>query len=227
MLLNKDKKDEPDPFQRWSEFSWYLGKWQSAAQGALTNRTVDVMNAGISTPQGISGVLKNGSYFRHIEARQFQQVESEIKTTATARILTAIIRDYGGFVTVGEGCDGKGPNGAWEDPNAISFCYPNKTMLNVIRHKKDRAINTWYHGSVINASYGFTAEYITTQSYHCQTKYGKMEYNPYNETAMPTDKNADCVVNLPVCDTRIPAVHKAIKKHGTVKACRDVAKLPI
>ncbi|KNZ56369.1 hypothetical protein VP01_241g7 [Puccinia sorghi] len=228
MLLDKDKKDEPDPFQRWSEFSWYLGKWQSLAQGTLSNRTTDVINAGISTPEGISGVLKNGTYFRRIEARQFQQVESEIKFTATARILNAILRDYGGFVTVGEGCEDKGPNGAWSNPDSISYCYPNKTMMNVIRHNKHgHSVNTWYHGSAINSSYGFTAEYLTTQSYNCQMKYGKPDYNPYNDTAIPTDRNADCVINLPVCDTRIPAVRKAIKKHGTYKACRDVAKLPI
>ncbi|POW08105.1 hypothetical protein PSHT_09697 [Puccinia striiformis] len=227
MLLDKDKHDEPDPFQRWSEFAWYLGKWQSLAQGTLSNRTTDVINAGISTPQGISGVLKNGTYFRRIEARQFQQVESEIKFTATARILNAIIRDYGGFVTVGDGCNGKGLNGAWSDPDSISYCHPNKTMMNVIRQKKNHAVNTWYHGSAINSSYGFTAEYLTTQSYNCQMKYGKPEFNPYNDTAIPTDRNADCIINLPVCDTRIPAVRKAIKKHGTVKACRDVAKLPI
>ncbi|EFP76912.1 hypothetical protein PGT21_005406 [Puccinia graminis f. sp. tritici] len=227
MLLDKEKKDEPDPFQRWSEFAWYLGKWQSLAQGTLSNRTTDIINAGISTPKGISGVLKNGTYFRRIEARQFQQVESEIKFTATAKIMNAIIRDYGGFVTVGDGCKGKGPNGAWSDPDSISFCYPNKTMMNVIRHKHDHAINTWYHGSLINSSYGFTAEYLTTQSYNCQIKYGKPEYNPYNNTAVPTDRNADCIINLPVCDTRIPAIRKAIKKHGTVKACREVGKLPI
>ncbi|PLW52647.1 hypothetical protein PCANC_06313 [Puccinia coronata f. sp. avenae] len=228
MLLDKDKKDEPDPFQRWSEFSWYLGKWQSLAQGILNNRTSDVINAGISTPQGISGVLKNGTYFRRIEARQFQHVESEIKFTATARILNAIIRDYGGFVTVGEGCKDKGPNGAWSDPDSISYCYPNKTMMNVIRsNKHGHAEHTWYHGSVINSSYGFTAEYLTTQSYNCQIKYGQPEFNPYNETAIPTDRNSDCIINLPVCDTRIPEIKKAIKKHGTVKACREVGKLPI
>jgi hypothetical protein len=55
-------------------------------------------------------------------------------------------------------------------------------MMNVIRHKHDHAINTWYHGSLINSSYGFTAEYLTTQSYNCQIKYGKPEYNPYNNT---------------------------------------------
>ncbi|KAH9471693.1 hypothetical protein Pst134EA_005572 [Puccinia striiformis f. sp. tritici] len=214
MLLDKDKHDEPDPFQRWSEFAWYLGKWQSLAQGTLSNRTTDVINAGISTPQGISGVLKNGTYFRRIEARQFQQVESEIKFTATARILNAIIRDYGGFVTVGDGCNGKGLNGAWSDPDSISYCHPNKTMMNVIRQKKNHAVNTWYHGSAINSSYGFTAEYLTTQSYNCQMKYGKPEFNPYNDTAIPTDRNADCIINLPVCDTRIPAVRKAIKKRN-------------
>ncbi|OAV86702.1 hypothetical protein PTTG_29766 [Puccinia triticina 1-1 BBBD Race 1] len=227
MLLDKDKKDEPDPFQRWSEFAWYLGKWQSLAQGTLNNRTTDIINAGISTPQGISGVLKNGTYFRRIEARQFQQVESEIKFTATARILNAVIRDYGGFVAVQEGCQGKGANGASSNPDTIQFCYPNKTMMSVIRQKHGHPKNTWYHGSLINSTYGFTAEYLTTQSWNCQMKFGKPEFNPYNETAVPTDRSADCIINLPVCDTRIPAIRQAVQKHGIVKGCRDVGKLPI
>ncbi|MBW0511010.1 hypothetical protein O181_050725 [Austropuccinia psidii MF-1] len=217
-LLQLNKKDRPDPFERWSEFSWYLQKWQSIAQRTLADRMMDIMNAGVSTPQGISSVLSNGTYFRHIETRQFHEVESQVSFTATARVLGAIIRDYGGFVTIGNGCHGKGPNGAWEDPNSISFCYPNKTMMNVIRQKDGKAVNTWYHGSVINSTYGFTAEYIATQSYNCQMKYGKPENNLYNMSAIPTDRNSDCVFNLPVCDTRIHAVHKAIKKHGTVYA---------
>ncbi|CAH7689524.1 hypothetical protein BY996DRAFT_4576863 [Phakopsora pachyrhizi] len=226
-IMNYVKKDNPDPFQRWSEYSWYLGKWQTAAQGALNNMTDSVLASGISTPEGISGVLKNGSYFKHLEAKKFSDVQSEMSFAAAARVLTAIIQDYGGFVTVGEGCNDKGPNGAWADPDSISYCYPNKTMMNVIRQKKGKSVNTWYHGSLIKTSYNFTAEYITTQSWNCHILTNNSQLNPYNVTGVPTDRNQPCVINLPVCDTRIPAVHHAIKKHGTVKACREVAKLPI
>lgn len=109
-----------------------------------------------------------------------------------------------------DGCDDKGPNGAWEDPDAISFCYPNKTsdlsslwphyqwfwylcrlrmtiftrMMNVIRQKHDKAVNTWYHGSLIKTSYNFTAEYITTQAWECQLSRGIGGQNPYNNTSV-------------------------------------------
>ncbi|EGG00903.1 uncharacterized protein MELLADRAFT_67414 [Melampsora larici-populina 98AG31] len=201
-LLGENWKEIPDQFSRWSQYAWYLGKWQGLAQEALSNQTTAVLNAGISTPEGISGVLKGGAYFIPVKARQMSEVENEISTSATARILTQIIRDYGGFVTVSEGCDGKGPNGAWEDPDSISYCYPNKTMMNVIRHKGKKAVNTWYHGSLINSTYGFTAEYITTQAWECQQMHGVGGPNPYNDTAFPTNSNSTCVMDLPVCDLR-------------------------
>lgn len=226
-LLGESWKEIPDQFSRWSQYAWYLGKWQGLAQEALSNQTTAVINAGISTPEGISGVLKDGAYFIPVKARQISEVENEISTSATARILTQIIRDYGGFVTVSEGCDGKGPNGAWEDPDSISYCFPNKTMMNVIRHKGKKAINTWYHGSLINSTYGFTAEYITTQAWECQQMHGVGGPNPYNDTAFPTNHNSTCVMDLPVCDLRSHKMRKAVEKHGTVEACRKVAHLPI
>ncbi|KAG0148862.1 hypothetical protein CROQUDRAFT_89679 [Cronartium quercuum f. sp. fusiforme G11] len=226
-LLHETWHETPDQFARWAKLSWYLGQWQDLAQQALNNQTAAILKAGVSTPQGISGVLRDGAYFIPVQARQMSQVEGEITVAATGRVLSKIFRDYGGFVTVGEGCHGKGPNGAWEDPDSISFCYPNKTMMNVIRQKENKSVNTWYHGALINSSYGFTAEYITTQAWECQLSRGVNGPNPFNDTAFPTNRNATCVIDVPVCDLRSHKMRKAVKHYGTVKACRKVAGLEI
>lgn len=81
------------PYQ-WSQYAWYLAQWQTLAQSALSNQTKTIIESGISTPQGIAGTLKGGTYFIPVQARQAADIESEITVTATARILTKIIRDY-------------------------------------------------------------------------------------------------------------------------------------
>lgn len=151
-------------------------------------------------------------------------------------------------------------------------------MMNVIRQKDNKSVNTWYHGALINSTYGFSAEYITTQAWECQLSHGVGGPNPYNDTwvhstsatireiiltqdhqsisAFPTSRNSTCVIDLPVCDLRshskclepaslrgsedhvswstalmthapTPEMRKAVKHHGTVEACRKVARLPI
>lgn len=75
-----------------------MGQWQNLAQQALSNQTTAIIEAGVSTPQGISGVLKGGAYFIPVQARQMAEVENEITVSATGRILTKIIRDYVSFI---------------------------------------------------------------------------------------------------------------------------------
>lgn len=95
--------------------------------------------------------------------------------------------------------------------------------MNVVLARGSKTENSIENAKIIAAKLGFTTEYIVTQSWNCQVKYQKFEYDPYRNawviddlpvlhvwslklsnarlhSPLPSDPNQDCVMNLPVCD---------------------------
>ncbi|CAH7669944.1 hypothetical protein PPACK8108_LOCUS4611 [Phakopsora pachyrhizi] len=219
---------KPDGFTKWSNYAYYLSQWQSKVQDELANNAASVISAGISSTAGISEALKGGNFLTDVQIRPTSEIEDEIKYTMSARILVDIIRNQGGYVTYGsDPCDGKGPNGAWDGEDVISFC-KNGTMMNIVRAKGNKTKKKWYNARLIASKYGLTAEYLTTQSVECQKKYKTFGYDPYRNGSLPKSASEECIVNLPVCDCTSPEIKRARKKgHTTTVACREVGKLPI
>ncbi|KAH9809380.1 hypothetical protein DFH28DRAFT_989776 [Melampsora americana] len=218
----------PDGFTRWSNYAYYLSQWQSKVQDQLSNSTTSIIQAGISSESGIYGALKGGAFLSGIQVRSTSEIEEEIKQTSTARILVDILRAQGAYVTYGKDkCDGKGPNGAWAGDDVLSFC-KDGTMMNIVKAKKNKTGNKWFNAELIAKKYGFTTEYLVNQSWECQKKYKGFSYDPYRNGSLPLDINAECIVNLPVCDCTDPLIKHALSKGATTtSACREVGKLPI
>ncbi|KAG0151151.1 hypothetical protein CROQUDRAFT_719923 [Cronartium quercuum f. sp. fusiforme G11] len=218
----------PDGFTRWSNYDYYLSQWQSKVQDQLSNSTSAILQAGISTDEGIYGALKGGAFLSDIQIRSTSEVEDEIKQTSTARILADILRAQGAYVTYNTGtCHGKGPGGAWAGDNVLSYC-KDGVMMNIVKAKKNKTGNKWYNANLIAKKYGFTTEYLVTQSWECQKKYKGFNYDPYRNGSLPLDINSECIINFAVCDLTDPYIKHAISKgQTTTRACRVVGKLPI
>ena len=93
-------------------------------------------------------------------------------------------------------------------------------MMNIVKAKGTKTRRKIYGASLIESKYGFTVEFLTNAAWKCQTKYGGYEHDPYTNSTLPTDINADCLFNLPVCDCGSPEVSTRRKKGvRTVKAC--------
>ncbi|KAI9610775.1 hypothetical protein KEM48_004751 [Puccinia striiformis f. sp. tritici PST-130] len=194
----------PDGFTRWSSYVYYLSEWQSKVQDKLANITSTTIQSGTTN------------------------VQKQIEQTLTVRILVDILRTQGGYVTFkSDPCDGKGPNGAWHGDDVLSYC-KDGTMMNIVKAKGKKTDNKWFNAGVIANKYNITTEYLVTQSYNCFQKYKTHNFDPYRNGTLPTDVNAECLANLPVCDCTDPAIKKARRKgHTTTRACRDQGKLPI
>ncbi|KAH9451890.1 hypothetical protein MJO29_013505 [Puccinia striiformis f. sp. tritici] len=222
------KKRGPNAFDKFSVYAFYLSEWQKHAQKSISNSTRSVIAAGVSSPEGISTVLKNGTFFRERPLLNEAEIVSSLKNTTTVRILTDILRSQGAFVTIAsDKCTDKGPGGAWKGNNKLSYCSPNGTMFNIIHSSKKKAHNTWWNAELISKKYGISVEYLTAQSYFCQLNHGTANFDPYKSTSFPQDLSAECISNLPVCDFRNPDLAEAKKEKNTIHACRNVAKLPI
>ncbi|MBW0463968.1 hypothetical protein O181_003683 [Austropuccinia psidii MF-1] len=218
----------PDHFTRWSNYAYYMSQWQSKVQDQIANSTASVIRSGISTPGGISGVLKGGGFLSEIQIQPISAIEQDIKRTMTVRILVDIIRSQNGYVTYkSDPCKGKGPNGAWAGDDYLSFC-KDGVMMNIVKAEGKKTENRWHNAHLIAKKYGITTEYLVTQSYECQKKYKDFGYDPYRNGSLPSDANAECIANLPVCDCSDAAVKRAkAKGHTTTRACREQGKLPI
>ncbi|POW03228.1 hypothetical protein PSTT_11317 [Puccinia striiformis] len=222
------KKRGPNAFDKFSVYAFYLSEWQKHAQKSIANSTRSAIAAGVSSPEGISTVLKNGTFFRERPLLNEAEIVSSLKNTTTVRILTDILRSQGAFVTIAsDKCTDKGPGGAWKGNNKLSYCSPNGTMFNIIHSHKKKSLNTWWNAELISKKYGISVEYLTAQSYFCQLNHGTANFDPYKSTSFPKDLSAECISNLPVCDFRNPDLAEAKKEKNTVHACRNVAKLPI
>lgn len=216
------------PFEKWANYAFYLSEWQQHVQRSIANSTRTIINSGISTPQGISNVLKNGTYFMEIPQVDQADLMIGLKNTTTVRIVVNILRNQGAFVTIGsDKCTDSGPGGAWHGKNVLSYCSPNGTMMNIIHGGKNHVENHWFNADKLQEKYGISTEYLVEQSYQCQLNHHSFEFDPYKSGIFPDNLYAECIANFPVCDFRDEKLAEAKKEYGTMKACRKVGKLPI
>lgn len=82
---------------KWANYAFYLGEWQQHVQKNIANATRSVIEAGVSSAQGISGVLKDGQFFYVRPDVNEAEITSMLKNTTTARIVTDILRNQVSF----------------------------------------------------------------------------------------------------------------------------------
>lgn len=85
---------------QWTYFSYMLSRNQDMAQMMVTNLSQSIIESGISTEQGIYGVLKDGKFLMNHSFKKFDLKESiknlageeeeELKTSVQLHLLASI-----------------------------------------------------------------------------------------------------------------------------------------
>ncbi|KAA1100822.1 hypothetical protein PGTUg99_029161 [Puccinia graminis f. sp. tritici] len=218
-----------DAFSRWAEYTEAISQWKAGMEKRLIDDVKRALESGINDPAGFGGLLADGKLFTNTLDKSTYDIEKSLEEVVKRRIINTILIQKKAFVTVNsDECKQGGPDGAFKPEDGwLSWCKDGK-MMNVIYADGNKSGNQIYNAGMIPMKYGITVEYMTTQSENCQKKFGGYSHDPYKDGPLPTDINADCIFNLPVC---YPSVDKSIRKKrrkkGTVVACRENAALPI
>jgi hypothetical protein len=108
--------------------------------------------------------------------------------------------------------------------HGVFFIFFYSRMMNIVRaEKKGNGYDpTIYHASLVETKYGYSAKFLTSLAWKCQSKHGGFEYDwatSLNHTTSTTTtstttsheselrelaKAGDCYFNLPVCDLTRP-----------------------
>ncbi|KNZ62389.1 hypothetical protein VP01_1276g6 [Puccinia sorghi] len=236
---------------QWSSYTDALSRWERGMHDKLADKMKRALTAGINSPDGFGPLLADGKLFTNTLDKTTFDIEKSMQEVVKRRMISSILLQNKAFVTVNsDECNQGGPDGAFKPEDGwLSWCKDGK-MMNIIYADGNKSGNQLYNGGMIPSKYGITVEYMTTQSENCQSKYGGYSHDPYKDGLLPTDINADCIFNLPVCYpsadkcestqatdktnkmslslyTRKGTIRKKRRMHGTVVACRDQAALPI
>ncbi|KAH9449293.1 hypothetical protein MJO29_010146 [Puccinia striiformis f. sp. tritici] len=222
-------------FAPWSKLSFYISQAQGAIAGHITEATEKTFKEGINAENGLAKILAGGTFFTPASTVGLMETtEKAILRVVQGRLLARLLRGQNAYVTISpDECHGKGPGGASEGNDVLSYCDPQQKLLfNVVRAHKKKTINTVHGASAITNKYGFSVEFIVKNSWECQKKYGNFEHDVFAEISKvaPADiMNTDCVINLPVCDMRDDYVRnlKFSRHKTTTYACRKGGGLPI
>ncbi|KAI9610508.1 hypothetical protein H4Q26_006650 [Puccinia striiformis f. sp. tritici PST-130] len=173
-----------------------------------------------------------------IQVSDSSQLQSQSARDELVSLMSKFVgfafRTFSSYEVLCDPCTQPGKNGAFDDPQRLSYCGEDAIMMSIVRgqasgHEFDSTI---YGASRVEGKYGFTTEYLTTASWECQQKYGAFDFEPQfsrNTTDVHNlHKLEDCIVNLPVCDCTRPDIMDALKKGTSItKACRQIGGLPI
>ncbi|OAV89743.1 hypothetical protein PTTG_00248 [Puccinia triticina 1-1 BBBD Race 1] len=229
-LVHQSKEHEAQSaFDYWSQFAFYFGQCQSRMQQGIVDSLRQTLDQGIAKPgpHPLASLLAHGAFLSPRAKKTSPEIEAALKDVTQIRALVILLRSMNAFVIRGnEPCRGRGPNGAREERDHLSFCGPDSVMMNIVLARGEKVEETIYNAQAIGVKYGISTEYLTTSAWKCQSQHG-MYFDPYERTALPIDPNADCLVNLPVCDCTRQDIQSEIKKSGVVGACRKLGNLKI
>ncbi|KAG0143612.1 hypothetical protein CROQUDRAFT_48623 [Cronartium quercuum f. sp. fusiforme G11] len=211
-------------YSRWAFLDTHLTALQNRLQGivALTSKL------GITEPMGssngLASVLQGGSFL--IPNPVKADLQKAALDLAQITAISEFFKSIGMFVTIAsDPCTDSGIDGAWPGDDKLSYCTPQGVMMNIIQANGDKVSNSVKNAKLLSTKYGYTTQWLTQAAWDCQMKYG---ISPLSIAPPPTSAKSDCVFSLPVCDCTLPDVqHIRSKGHGTVKACREGAHLPI
>ncbi|MBW0481407.1 hypothetical protein O181_021122 [Austropuccinia psidii MF-1] len=227
--------DGEDRFTRSSDLTWMLGQAQHAVQGAISNVTHNILSYGISTDKGLASVNRDGIFLSASPVVDRETLQKEYEKVLKLKTLVKIWRIQNVFIVRGaDPCTQEGVNGAFSDPNRLSYCGEDSIMMSIVRGEVHG--NSFephiYRASLVESKYGFTTEYLTTKSWQCQKKYNVFDFDPYEHrnatTYIDPHMQEECIVNIPVCDCTKPDMISALKNGVPLtKACREIDGLPI
>ncbi|KAH9464712.1 hypothetical protein H4Q26_016837 [Puccinia striiformis f. sp. tritici PST-130] len=222
-----------DGFYQWSNVAYYLSQYEEVIHKQLSEEGKKRIAAGISTDQGIFGVVKDGNFMEPANFPSLPDMEEQIRNITLALGVNMLLHSINAFITVGsDACNDKGRNGAWPEGDRLSWCdKPGGTMHNIVIAKNDKTHNEINNANVIFDFFGISTELIVTSSIKCQNFNKGWNYIPWaqDKGALPKTADSDCVFNLPVCYTQEKKIRKKIhkKKWTTARACRHSGGLPL
>ncbi|MBW0504303.1 hypothetical protein O181_044018 [Austropuccinia psidii MF-1] len=224
-----------DAFSRWADFSAAIAKWEDGMHSQIFKAIQVALRTGISDEKGMGGLLKNGTFFVNTFEKNTEEIEAALTQVVKARLICQILQDKVGtlfsraFVVMdSEPCKQGGPDGAFKlEDGWLSTCKGGRMAI-IVYPKGDKSETKIYNAQAIPTKYQIPVDYITRQSVECQKKYGGFRHDPYANATLPTDLNADCIFNLPVCYVSANKnIRKIKRKDGIVVACRKAGGLPI
>ncbi|KAI9625882.1 hypothetical protein H4Q26_016130 [Puccinia striiformis f. sp. tritici PST-130] len=227
----------PDPVNqhdKWTYFIYQLSKTQDLIQSKLTQNSEEIISSGISTEQGIYGVLKDGGFLiDHVHAQSRVNLaasqQSEMKLSIQLNLLAAIWEKQKFFILRGsEPCDGDGANGASAGNNQLSYCGPDNIMMKIVQLKtKNKIASEIYNGHLVSDKYNFTAQFLTERAWKCQSNTKQFEPEVWN-SSKPIKIDSECNFNLAVCDLTAPDTRELRQKGKSIThICRNYLGLPI
>ncbi|MBW0479316.1 hypothetical protein O181_019031 [Austropuccinia psidii MF-1] len=188
-------------YSKWTNFAWRLSVWQDEIQEKLNNYTNSVLQSGISTRSGIYSLLQNGTFLQQIPANSALSLQVSMEKVLKLKLLATILRAQDCFILRGsEPCEAQGPKNTLSEMGVLSYCGKDRVMMKIVKAKGTKTKTKIFGASLIQNKYGFSTAFLVESAWKCQQKYGKYDYNPYENSPLPTDINADCLFNLPVCD---------------------------
>ncbi|PLW39330.1 hypothetical protein PCASD_05004 [Puccinia coronata f. sp. avenae] len=239
-----------DRFQRGANVATMMAQAQRAVQSTISNITQNIINSPINHPEGLAGINRDGSFLNEIPANFQNKLQQELELALKLKSLAKFWRVQNAFIVRGsDACIYSGVNGAFDDAKRLSYCGEDNIMMNIVRaEKKGNGYDpTIYHASLVETKYGYSAKFLTSLAWKCQSKHGGFEYDwatSINHTTSTTTtstttsheselrelaKAGDCYFNLPVCDLTRPDL-KALMYHtrkSLTQICREAAGLPI
>ncbi|EHS63213.1 uncharacterized protein PGTG_21364 [Puccinia graminis f. sp. tritici CRL 75-36-700-3] len=229
-MVHRSTERKPESaFDYWSQFAFYFSQCQTQMQQGITDSLRQTLDQGIAKPgtNSLADLFAHGAFLSPRAKKTSPEIEAALKDVTQIRALVILLRSMNAFITRGsEPCRGRGINGAWDERDHLSFCGPDNVMMNIVLARGDKVEKTIYNAQSIGVKYSISTEYLTTSAWKCQSQHG-MYFDPYERSALPTDPNADCLVNLPVCDCTRQDIQDEIKKSGIIGACRKLGQLKI
>ncbi|PLW42794.1 hypothetical protein PCANC_07980 [Puccinia coronata f. sp. avenae] len=212
----------PDPVNqhdKWTYFIYQLSKNQDLIQSNLARNSENIISSGISTDEGIYGVLKDGGYLiDHVHSQSLINLaagqQSEMKLSIQLNLLAAIWEKQRFFILRGsEPCNGDGVNGALSGKNQLSYCDTNNIMMKIVQLKSKNTIaSEIYNGHLVFEKYNFTAGFLTERAWRCQSKTKQFQPEVWN-SSKPILIDSECSFNLAVCDLTTPGMFLKLVLH--------------
>lgn len=224
IIHHKDGHYSSYAYTRYAYLEVRLSGIQNRIQSFIAVNFKLATMAPILSKGGLAEILQGGFYLNP-NPEQYELQQSG-KALAQITVLAHVFQSLKFFVTIGsDDCDSKGPNGAWNKKDTLSYCSPQGLMRNIIQAQQDTSLNKIKNAHLLREKYGYSVEYLTGLAWDCQKKYGVYT----NSTAPPpVSLRSDCIFPIAVCDCTQDEVAKLRKKgKTTVEACRIGANLPI
>lgn len=226
---------QTEEFELWTQFNYRLTQWQEETQRVVANTTAMVFHTAISSGSNysLSNFLANGTFLNPMNRKNTFELQVDLKNITNSIAISKLLQSMNAFVTIS---NDPNPSKKWRSKDRLSYLSPNGTLMNIIRvvPGDDEAINDFKNGHVLFEKYGVSTEYIATNSFECQQRFGIQKANTSHianlNAKVPTfalDPSV-CMFDLPVCDLRDSEAQTLKRKHKrTVNICRKVFGLPI